>query len=426
MTADLLREHPADAQFVLVTTGSSGDLFPFLKLGAGLQASGRQVTLVAPLLHEPTVRQAGLRFHGTYADIAVLDDPDLWHPVRGFAVMWRAVEPGLRELGQVVAGLPARQPCVIVAHPLALPAAAQCRAQDRPVRVVAAYLAPSNIPSVYDPLTLGPLPIPRWVPLGLRRALWRHVGQRYLDPVVLPGMNQQRAAVGLAPVTSLFEFIKSDPDLSLTLFPQWFGPRKPDWPAPLVMGQFALYDPHPHPDAAMSPELAAFLAHGAAPLVFTLGTGNRQARPYFRHALAATQQLNQRAIFLTPHRDQVPPSLPPGVLWQAYLPLNKLLPHAAALVHHGGIGTTAEALRAGIPQLIVPLAYDQFDNAARVQALGAGLTLRHARLSSRALAARLRKLLASPLIAIQADALSTDLEPPPRLDSLLFALSSLA
>ena len=97
-----------DAHFVVVTTGSAGDLFPFLKLAAGLQARGHQVSFVAPALHEAMVLQAGLAFHGTYADPAVLDDPDLWHPRRGFGVVWRAVQPGLRELAPLVARLPAR------------------------------------------------------------------------------------------------------------------------------------------------------------------------------------------------------------------------------------------------------------------------------------------------------------------------------
>ncbi|RZA31179.1 MAG: glycosyltransferase, partial [Lysobacteraceae bacterium] len=82
--------------------------------------------------------------------------------------------------------------------------------------------------------------------------------------------------------------------------------------------------------------------------------------------------------------------LPTPVLWQEYVPLRALLPHVAALAHHGGIGTTAEALRAGTPQLVVPLAHDQFDNAARVRALGVGNSLRATRLTP----GRLRRRLA--------------------------------
>ena len=387
-----------------------------------MQARGLEVTLVAPSLHEAMVRQAGLPFHGTFADARVLDDPDLWHPRRGFRVVWNAVQPGLAELSPLVTALPEGQPCVIVAHPLAIPAADLCRTDGRALRLVAAYLAPSNIPTVYDPLTLGPLAIPRWVPHAVRRWLWKRIGRRYIDPVALPAMNAERAAVGLAPAASLLAFMKEAPDLTVTLFPEWFGRPQPDWPRPLVCGDFPLYDPDP--DAAFSPELKAFLGAGPKPVVFTPGTGNLQAAAYFSHALSAARQLGLRAIFLTTHRNQVPDALPPAVLWQAYLPLKKLLPHTRALVHHGGIGTTAEALRAATPQLIVPMAFDQFDNGARVQSLGAGLVLRHDRLSAASLTQALERLIASSYISIQCDALSTHLSPEPDLDTVLDAISN--
>lgn len=411
-----------DTHFVLVTTGSSGDLFPFLKLGTELKARGHQVTLFAPSLHQEAVRQAGLAFHGCYANPDVLADPDLWHPRRGFGVVWRAVRPGLRELLPLLRALPAAQPVVIVAHPLALPDAALCRALRPGVRVVAAYLAPSNIPTVYDPLMIGPLPIARWVPHRVRRWIWNAVAKRLIDPAALPDVNAQRVQHGLAPVASLFALMHSAPDLSVTLFPSWFGQCQPDWPSPLCAGDFTLYDPNPQ--AAFTPELERFLAAGAPPLVFTHGTGNQQAGAYFAHALAAVQRLGARAIFLTPHREQVPASLPPGVLWQAYLPFKKLLPLAAALVHHGGIGSTAEALRAGVPQLIVPLAYDQFDNGARVMALGAGLVLRHSRLNGRKLCAKLRQLMACTSIPVACGALQARMAHGDALGGALDAIVS--
>ena len=413
-----------NTHFVLVTTGSAGDLFPFLQLATGLQARGCTVTLVAPQLHAEAVQRADVTLHGTPADPAVLDDPDLWHPTRGFAVVWRAVQPGMAALPAFVAGLPAAQPCVIVAHPLALPAADLCRAGGRALAIAVAYLAPSNIPTIHDPLMLGPLAVPAWVPLAWRRWLWRAISRRYIDPVVLPGMNAARTAAGLAPVSSLLGFLTTAPDLSLTLFPDWFGPRQPDWPAPLVSGQFALYEPGP--SLPLPPELQAFLANGSRPLVFTPGTANQQASHYFAAALSATLRLGQRAVFLTPHRSQVPAHLPASVLWQAYLPLHALLPHSAALVHHGGIGTTAEALRGGVPQLVVPLAFDQFDNGARVVRLGAGLMLPHARLSPRTLYRSLKRLLCQPNYGLQADAISSHLAPAPPQDGLLDAIMALA
>jgi rhamnosyltransferase subunit B len=376
------------AHVLVVTIGSAGDLFPFMRLALALREGGLRVTMLGPEQHRPFVAPTGLDFHGLPADEAVLDHPDLWHPTRGLAVVWRATRPAMAQIPAFVGALPRDERVLLLAHPLALPEADLCRARRPGLKVAAAYLAPSNLPTVHDPLLLGPWPVPRWVPLGARRWLWRKLADALVNPVALPDVNAARSCYGLAPVTDLVTHMLAVPDLSLTLFPSWFAPSQPDWPRPLVQGDFPLYDPSP--EAELSPEVARFLEAGAAPVVFTPGTGNRQAAEYFRCALDAAARRGLRAILLTPHRAQLPAVLPTPVLWQEYVPLRLLLPHVAALVHHGGIGTTAEALRAGTPQLVVPLAHDQFDNAARVRALGVGTFLRAARLNVRRLEAALR------------------------------------
>jgi rhamnosyltransferase subunit B len=222
----------------------------------------------------------------------------------------------------------------------------------------------------------------------------------------------------------LLEFLIAVPDLSVMLFPEWFARTQPDWPRPLLRVGFALYEPNP--DLAIAPELARFLASGAAPIVFTPGTGNRQGGHYFRCALEAVRQLGRRAIFLTPYAEQIPDDLPGHVLWQAYLPLRTLLPQVAALVHHGGIGTTAEALRSGTRQLVVPLAHDQFDNAARVEALGAGYVLPASRLNAVRLARSLRRLLAAPSLPEHCLAAASKLDGEPNMDQLCEVLAALA
>jgi UDP:flavonoid glycosyltransferase YjiC (YdhE family) len=98
-------------------------------------------------------------------------------------------------------------------------------------------------------------------------------------------------------------------------------------------------------------------------------------------------------LLLTRHAEQIPKTLPAGVKHVPYVPFSELLPHVAALVHHGGIGTTAQALAAGCPQLIMPLAHDQFDNAQRVGQLRAGLSISRNRYTARAAADRLTTLL---------------------------------
>ncbi|MBV8634665.1 MAG: glycosyltransferase, partial [Burkholderiaceae bacterium] len=325
--------------------------------------------------------------------LAIMRNPDVWHPRKGLGVILSGLREGSGRMVQLMALLPENQSCVLLAHPLAVPAAAIARSRRPLLRIVTFYLAPSNLRSVHDPLTPGALPIPRWLPFGLRRALWRLLDKVLIDPAALPGVNGLRQDYGLPPVAHFLEHVYSTADQSLTLFPDWFAPAPPDWPAPLHKGYFQLYDPQQDQDLPVS--LRQFLGRGEAPIAFTPGSGNLHAHYYFKAAQIAVQKLGRRAIFLTPYREQVPHNLPESIHWQDYVPLAALLPRVALLVHHGGIGTTAEALRAGVPQLVVPLAFDQFDNAARVRRLGAGNTISIAAVRGGALTATLRRMLDS-------------------------------
>lgn len=410
---------------VLVTVGTLGDLHPFLRVARALQARGHRVTLLAPAPHRPHVAQAGIPFHPlgtTEAYAATLADPDLWHPRKAFGVVWRSMSRFLEPVPAFVVSLPPTERCLLVAHPVALPFAALARAARPGTRIVAAYLAPANLRTCHDPLMMGPLRIPTWFPHAWRRWLWDRVDTRMLDPVSLPSLNALRHAQGLPPVRHFVEHMNSVADLSVTFFPEWFAPSQPDWPRPLHRGEFPLYDPAEN--APLPKALARFLAAGDAPIVFTPGTGHRHAADYFLEALEAVRRLERRAIFLTPERSQIAAVLPDHVLWQSYAPLRHVLPRAAALVHHGGIGTTAEALRAGVPQLVMPLAHDQFDNGARVQALGVGEVLRGPRVRARRLAATLQALLASDRLHTACRTVAQRLTAEPRMDSLCEAVES--
>jgi rhamnosyltransferase subunit B len=80
-------------------------------------------------------------------------------------------------------------------------------------------------------------------------------------------------------------------------------------------------------------------------------------------------------LLVTGYKSQTPVELPPSMRFVSYAPFSRLLPKTCAIVHHGGIGTTAQALAAGVPQLVMPLSHDQPDNARRVKRLGVGLTI---------------------------------------------------
>ena len=131
---------------------------------------------------------------------------------------------------------------------------------------------------------------------------------------------------------------------------------------------FPLYD---EGDVApLSADLQRFLEAGDPPIAFTPGSANWQGRHFLTESAGACRLLGRRGILLTRHREHVPDPLPPGVIHVDFAPFSRLLPRCAAVVHHGGIGSAAQGLAAGVPQLAMPMAHDQLDNATRLKRLG--------------------------------------------------------
>lgn len=398
--------------YFVITIGTTGDLHPFLRIARALQTLGRKVTFITHSYYENVVHNAGLPFVGIGTDeefLRILRNPDIWDPQKGFSALLADYSNGLKQLIDAIqsASVPAQQ--VVIAHPFAVPGAVIARELGFVNSVVGAYLAPSNLRTCHDPLTIGALSVPRWVPMSWRRVLWRFIDKGWIDPVALAHLNAVRTARGLSKVDSFLSHIAETPNISVTLFPSWFASVVPDWPRPLIEGDFQLFEAAAQ--QGFSKELSAFLAAGEKPFVFTPGTGNLHAAEFFACALTTIKRLGRRAIFLTKERAQVPSPLPESVLWQPYVPLSALLPHAAALVHHGGIGTTAEALRSGTPQLIVPFAWDQFDNGARIASLGVGMAITARKLQSRKLAQGLQQLCNSDSIRTQCSLLASRFTP---------------
>ena len=149
----------------------------------------------------------------------------------------------------------------------------------------------------------------------------------------------------------------------------------------------------------LPPEVARFVADGTPPIVFTLGSAAvHLARDFYTHAVRAAQSLNRRAVLLL-GKNPPPSDLPSSILPWDYLPFGQIFPHAVALVHQGGVGTTAQALRSGRPMLVMPFAHDQFDNAARVTRLGVARRIAREKFTAESAARELGALLADPSIA---------------------------
>jgi UDP:flavonoid glycosyltransferase YjiC (YdhE family) len=243
---------------------------------------------------------------------------------------------------------------------------------------------------------------PRW----WRRFLFR-LGERYfIDPVVCPFINAWRSELGLTPVRRIVRWWNSKFGV-LCMFPEWYGPPQPDWPSPLMQTDFPLWN-----DLSAEPlasKVEQFLHQGDRPIVFTPGTGNLHGRGFFESAVLACQHLNRRGIFLTPFVEQVPANLPSSIAHFSYVPLDRLLPRAAAFVHHGGVGSTSQAMLASIPQVLMPMAHDQFDNAERIRTLSIGESIPSHRFHDRRLVEALKRLLTSSRVASACSAIAARL-----------------
>jgi UDP:flavonoid glycosyltransferase YjiC (YdhE family) len=222
---------------------------------------------------------------------------------------------------------------------------------------------------------------------------------------VAPALNAWRAELGLPAVSRVFRSWLNSPQRVIGLFPPWFAPPQPDWPPALRLTGFPLFDESDPSKAAdldggaETQDLRRFLDEGGAPIAFTPGTANAHAQRFLQAGVEAAVRLNRRALLLTRRGHQVPRDLPPSIRHVSYAPFSQLLPRCAALVHHGGIGTCAQALAAGIPQLVMPMGFDQPDNAARLKRLGVGAALVPAKFTGARVASELTTLLSHPAAA---------------------------
>ncbi|WP_418318636.1 glycosyltransferase [Piscinibacter sakaiensis] len=393
---------------VITTVGSHGDIHPFLAIGRALHQRGHLVTMICNNEFAALAERSGLAFASAGAGVsldAAMANPMLWHPIKGLGVFWRsmlapAIAPTFRHIERIAAA----GPCIVIAPPQMFGARL---ARDLPgVRLISAITAPAVLRSDGAPLTMAHWRLPPGTPRWLVRGAWRALDKHKLHPMAGRTLQREAQALGAAvpPVdVSLFGEWMFSPDAIVTLFPEWFAPRRPGWPAALTFGDFPLFDDGTaDAGAARLPDAVShFLQRGEAPLVFMPGSAMRHARPFFDVAVKACAASGQRAILLTPDRTQLPAELPEHVLHHDYLPFAELLPKTRALVHHGGIGSCAQAMRAGIAQLVMPMAYDQFDNAENLRRLGVGHVLRPRKFDVRRLSAALSALRQTPADSLQ-------------------------
>jgi rhamnosyltransferase subunit B len=384
---------------LLVALGSAGDVYPLVRLGLALRERGHHVSLLANGYFEPISRRVGLAFHeiAPAADYhAVIEKPELWEPMSGFKLVmeWLALRP-MRRTFAVIREQAIPGETVVVAPMTAL--GARIAQEHLKIPLVTICVQPSILQSSSEPPIVRPLPVSSKMPRLWNKAWLWLANRAVMDPLVRAETDAFRAELNLAPVRRDFAMWSLSPLRIVGLFPEWYAALQPDWPQQVRLTDFPLYD---EGETVPLPEEAAdFLKAGNPPIVFTPGSAMRQGRVFFEAAVDACRRLSARAVFVTKYQDQVPAGLPSTIRSFTALPFSRLFARASLVVHHGGIGTASQALNAGVPQLIIPMAFDQHDNASRLERLGVARSLSPRRFSGSAAARTIAELLNSHGVA---------------------------
>ena len=362
-------------RIVFAVWGSLGDLHPYLAIAGELQRRGHNCVIATSNFHRPKLEGLQLDYVplGPHFDA----DPDLMkrsmHLRKGPRFLLRdlLIPYTRRAFDDTMAAISGAD--LLVTHPITY--GAHLAAQKSGIRWASTVLAPSGMFSAHDgsarsqSATLAKLErVGPW----LDRALMKYA--RWMTEKWSAPITQARRELGLAGTGHAIFEGQFSPQLNLALFSPEFGQPQPDWPPHTVITGFPFYD---EPDG-VDPGLRDFLQEGEPPVVFTLGSAASMVpRKFFDASLQAVGRLQRRAVLIVGlfAPQNFTNGLPRGVAAFAYAPYGTLFSRAAVTVHHGGIGTTAQALRSGRPMLVVPFAFDQPDNAARAKRLGAARTL---------------------------------------------------
>ena len=410
---------------LLVAIGSHGDVHPFIGIGLALRARGHEVTVAAAGHFEPLARRVGLDFFSVisaqeYQELAMR--PELWHPAKGLKLLMENTVRMMRPVYEMIAKEYVSGGTVVAASTLGL--GARVAQEKLGVPLATVHLQPAILRTNHDVPRLPGSPLRPWQPKWLKRAMWWFADRAIVDPALAPGVNAFRAEFGLPPVRRIMGEWWNSPQRVIGLYPDWYGPPQPDWPGQVRLTGFPLYDERglePMPEA-----LLRFLDAGEKPIAFTPGSAMWQGRKFFDAAVGTCKLLGRRGILLSRQRGHIPPDLPPGVIHVDYAPFSELLPRVAALVHHGGVGTTSQALAAGVPQLVTAMAHDQPDNGERLTKLGVGKWMWVDQFTPGRAARLLGELLASPTVASTCANVRARMKQSPSLDATCDLLEQLA
>ena len=397
-------------RIVLSNIGTFGDINPLIAIALELKRRGHQPVMAVPAVYGPKIIPLGLEFHPVRPDL----DPENTLLAEMVYDVRKGTERGLREFLFPVlretyddltaaATTPVRADLLLVGE---LNYSGPLVAEMTGIPWASYVLAPLSFFSAYDPPVLPMYPrlarADKAVPgMGYAiKRLARFVSRKWPQPVY-----ELRDELGLPKGRNPLFDAKHSPDLVLALFSRVLGQEQPDWPPNTKITGFCFYDSDAG-NAALPAHLEEFLAAGPAPLVFTLGSAAvLAAGRFYEYGARAAERLGMRAVLLigSDARNRPRHPLPPSICVAEYAPYSALFSRASAVIHQGGVGTTAQCLRAGRPMLIMPYSHDQPDNARRMRRLKVARILQKRYFTPLRVASKLRRLLEKPLYAHRAE-----------------------
>lgn len=394
-------------RFLLLGWGSRGDVEPFIALGLGLRAAGHDVAIAAGADYAAWIESHGLVCEPFGVDMQEAMRTPLgreWlgassrRPLDELRTMSRVVEQFAPVLVEDLLRI-VRPDDVVVSSSLTFDAMLAL-SRARGCRHVTALFAP-GLPTADAAASLAPVRADRDSPLNVASGF---AAVAVMHRVMRPVGDLLRRRLGL-PRESFWSYGRHGMRVPVLIAASpLVVPPPPDWgPRVRVTGYWQL----PAPDAAavagvVPPHVRDFLAAGAPPVYLGFGSMTSPDPAATAEVLfAAARRTGLRAIV---HRGVdrlgqagVPADLADAVLLVDTVPHAWLLPRCSAVVTHGGAGSTAAGLRAGVPSMAVPHIGDQPYWGRRLHELGVGpAPIRRARLTPDALAAALTSMTTDP------------------------------
>lgn len=384
------------AKIVLSTFGSLGDLHPMLALGIELEERGHRIVVNSLEVYREKIAALEFEFRPLRPDINPEDDRararEIMDAKTGTEKLLKEIllpniRPMYEDLRAAVAGADA-----FITGEIVYPAASV--AEKTGIKWITTTLQPGSFLSAHDPFvppTAQWLKHFRFLGAGFHSLIYSAVHR--LVRSWFESYRDFRRELGLSENHDPVFKDKFSELLHLALFSKILGKPQPDWHSPTLQTGFCFYDGQN--DLGKMPEdLTKFLETGEAPIVFTLGSAAvMDARDFFEESAKAAQILNRRAVLLYGVFNEAPKNLSDTIVGFDYAPYSLVFPKAACVVHQGGVGTTAQVLRAEAPHLIMPFSHDQPDNAARCERIGVGRTISREKYTAQTAAKQLRKLL---------------------------------